>query len=180
MASLVIGRVANDDVTVAFGVWLVMHDVGFNVSGCSHLIHNTSLSCSRASKEECFSCLPTTDVVSSSGPYAGGGGVRGGAHAPPPPPPPKSQKGPLDGIIKDLKWYKNRRGGVGIDNLNAFPAVWRPQISNFFRGACPRTSLKPLQSVQLPSQIRRDCPDSTWESRVPTRLSVGTRRVSRF
>ena len=32
-----------------------------------------------------------------------GGGARG-AHAPPPPP--KSQKGPPDGIIKDLEWYK--------------------------------------------------------------------------
>ena len=42
----------------------------------------------------------------------------------------------------------------------------------FFQVACPRTSLKPLQSVQL-SQIRRDCPDSTRESRVPTRLQSG-------
>ena len=44
-----------------------------------------------------------------------------------------------------------------IDNLNKFPAVWRHQISNFSEGACPRTSLKPLQSVQL-SQLREIVP----------------------
>ena len=29
-----------------------------------------------------------------------------------------------------------------------------------------------MQSVQL-SQIRQECPDSTWESRIPTRLQSG-------
>ena len=42
----------------------------------------------------------------------------------------------------------------------------------FSRGACPRTSLKPMQSVQL-SQIRQECPDSTWEPRIPTQLQSG-------
>ena len=32
-----------------------------------------------------------------------------GAHAPPFP---KSQKGPPDGIVKDLKWYTNKRDGA--------------------------------------------------------------------
>ena len=36
-----------------------------------------------------------------------------GAHATPPPPP-KSQKGPLDGMVKDLKWYKTNEVVVGL------------------------------------------------------------------
>ena len=90
---------------------------------------------------------------------------QGGGHATPPPPHPKSQNSPPDGIVKDLKWYKTNMVVVGL-------TVWRPQLSNFFRGACPRTSLKPLKSVQL-SQITRDCPDSSWESQIPTRLQSG-------
>ena len=38
----------------------------------------------------------------------------------------------------------------------------------FFRGSMPPDPPKPLQSTQ-PSQIRRDCLDFTWESRIPTR-----------
>ena len=32
------------------------------------------------------------------------------------PPPPKSQKGPPDGIVKDLKWYKTNVVVVGLTN----------------------------------------------------------------
>ena len=46
------------------------------------------------------------------------------------PPPPRSRKGPPDGIVKEIQ-----RGGGRIDNFNAFPAVWRPQILNFFQGS---------------------------------------------
>ena len=35
-----------------------------------------------------------------------------GAHAPPPPP--KNQKGPPDGIVKDLKWYKSNVVVLGL------------------------------------------------------------------
>ena len=36
----------------------------------------------------------------------------------------------------------------------------------------PLTPLKPLQNIQ-PFRIRRDCPDFTWESQIPTRLQPG-------
>ena len=42
----------------------------------------------------------------------------------------------------------------------------------FSEGACPRILQKPLQSVQV-SWIRRDCPNFTWESRIPTQLQSG-------
>ena len=80
--------------------------------------------------------------------------------------PPRSQKGPPDGIVKDFKRYKNNVGDGRIDNFSAFPAVWKPQISNFDpERACPRTPQKLKQSSQ-PSRIRR----FTWESRIPTWL----------
>ena len=96
------------------------------------------------------------------------GGVRGvRTH-----PPPRSQKGPPNGIVKDLQWCKITCDGR-IDNLNAFPAVWRTQISNFFPGEhAPGSPLKPFQSVQ-PYRFRRDCCDFTWESWIPTQLQSG-------
>ena len=62
----------------------------------------------------------------------GRGGARG-AHAHPPPP--KSQKGPADGIVKDLKWYKKNVVVVGLAISMHFHAVWRPQNSNFYPGS---------------------------------------------
>ena len=97
----------------------------------------------------------------------GGKGVR--SH----PPPPQSQKGPPDGIIKYLKWYKTNVVMLGLTIWMHFQQFEDLKFLFFSGGASPRTSLKPLQSVQLPSQIRRDCPDSSWESRVPTRLQSG-------
>ena len=71
-------------------------------------------------------------------------------HAPPPPPPPhkkraKKKKGPPNGTVKDLKEhrYQKKIGGVRIDNLNAFPAVWKTLIFYFFfRGSTPETQVE--------------------------------------
>ena len=99
---------------------------------------------------------------------------------------------PIGAKIKRFAWWDRKRfkmiqkwrGDGMIDNFNAFPAVWRPQISIFFSGeACPRTPPPPQkkqltskqtnkQSVQ-PSRIRRECPDFPWESRIRFRLQSG-------
>ena len=42
----------------------------------------------------------------------------------------------------------------------------------FSRGACPQTSLKSMQSVEL-SQIRQECTESTLEFRILTRIQSG-------
>ena len=60
-------------------------------------------------------------------------------HAPlplPPPPKKKSKKGPPNGTVKNLKEHRWQKyiGGVRIDNLNAFPAVWKTSIFYFFPG----------------------------------------------
>ena len=85
---------------------------------------------------------------------------------------PKSQKGPPYGFVKDLKWYKNNVVVVGLTISMHFQQFEDLKFLIFSRGACPRTSLKPMQSVQL-SQIRQECPESTWESRIPTWLQSG-------
>ena len=97
----------------------------------------------------------------------GGGGVRGVRMHPP-----RSQKGPPDGIVKDLKWYKNNVVMVGLTIFMYFQQFEDLKFLFFSGGACPRTPQKPLQSVQ-PSRIRRDCPDFTRESGTPTRLQSG-------
>ena len=99
-------------------------------------------------------------------------GMRGMRPHPPPPLPPKSQNGPLDGIVKDLKWYKNNVVVVELTNSMNFQQFENYKFLSFSRGARPRTPLKPLQRVQS-SRIRRDCPDFTWEPRIPTRLQPG-------
>ena len=80
----------------------------------------------------------------------GGGGGAQGVHAHP-----RSQKSWPDWVVKDLKCGDDR-----IDNFSAFPAVCRTQISIFSGGACPRTPIKPFQSVQ-PFRLKRDCSDFT-------------------
>ena len=98
------------------------------------------------------------------------GGARG-ARAPPPPPP-KSQKGPPDGIVKYLKWYKNNPVMVGLTILMHFQQFEDLKFLIFSGGVCPGTPQKLLQSVQA-SRIRRDRLDFTWESRIPTQLQSG-------
>ena len=86
-----------------------------------------------------------------------GGGCAGCARTPPPP---KSQKGPPDEIVKYLKWCKTNVV-EGMTIWMHFQQFEDLKFLFFFSGgACPWTSLKPLQSVQL-SQITRDCPDSS-------------------
>ena len=89
----------------------------------------------------------------------GGGGAR--TH------PLKSRKGPPDEIVKDLKWYKTNVAVVGLTIWMHFQQFEDLKFLIFTGETCLRTSLKPLQSVQLPQlQIRRDCLDCTWESRL--------------
>ena len=56
------------------------------------------------------------------------GGVRGVRM-----PPPRSQKGPLDGIVKDFKRYKNNVGDGRIDNFSAFQQFENLKFLIFFR-----------------------------------------------
>ena len=72
------------------------------------------------------------------------------------------------GSQKDLKWYKINVVVVGL----TFQQFEDLKFLIFSEGKCSRTSLKPLQNVQL-SRFRRDCLDSTWESRIPARLQSG-------
>ena len=81
---------------------------------------------------------------------------------------------------KRFKMVQNQRGGGSRnDHLNAFPAVLRSRISDFFRGSMPPDLPKTLaECPTVPNYaglsrffLRIPNPDST---------SVGTRQVSRF
>ena len=83
------------------------------------------------------------------------------------------QARPPNGIVKGLKWYKTNVMVVGYDNLNAFPAVWRPQISIFSGGTRMPPDL-PKTVAEYPTVPNyAGCPDSSWESWIPTRLQSG-------
>ena len=73
---------------------------------------------------------------------------------------------------KNSKWYKINVVVVGLTISMHFRQFGGLKFLIFSEGTCPRTSLKPLQSVQL-SRFRRDCLDSTWESRIPAPLQLG-------
>ena len=77
-----------------------------------------------------------------------------GPHAPPPP---SQKKRPKKSSAQwDRKRFKRAQvakkiGGVRIDNLNAFPAVWKTSIFYFFsRGARPRTPQNPSRVSNRP------------------------------
>ena len=79
-------------------------------------------------------------------------------HAPLPPPKKKSKKGPPNGTVKYLKEHRQHKkkkkkkiGGVRIEYLNAFPAVWKTSIFYFFSGgARPRTPKIPSRVSNRP------------------------------
>ena len=62
------------------------------------------------------------------------GGARG-VHAPPPPP--RSQKGPPDGIVKDLKCYKNNVVMVELTISMHFQQFEDLKFLIFFPGSMP-------------------------------------------
>ena len=72
--------------------------------------------------------------------------------------PRKNQKGPPDGIVKYLKWYKTNVVVVGLTIWMHFQQF---EDLKFLIFDLPKT----LGSVQL-SLITRERPDSSWESRI--------------
>ena len=77
------------------------------------------------------------------------------------------------GVVKKLKWYKINVVVVGLTIWMHFQQFEDFKFLIFYEGIRSWTSLKPLQSVQLSRRFRRDCLDSTWESRIPVWLQSG-------
>ena len=76
---------------------------------------------------------------------------------------------------KNFEWYKNNVMVVGLTISMHFQQFEDLKFLIFLG----EHALKATQSVQL-SQIRQDCPDSTWESRILTRLQSGHREYPDF